>query len=47
VVLVATACTVDRAATAERRAHLRQQRGWRVAPVVQREEPQPHAGAQE
>jgi N-methylhydantoinase B len=47
VVLVATACTVDRAATAERRAHLRQQRGWRVAPVVQREEPQPQAGAQE
>jgi N-methylhydantoinase B len=47
VVLAATACTVDRAATAERRAHLRQQRGWRVAPVVQREEPQPQAGAQE
>ena len=47
VVLAAAACTVDLAATAERRAHLRQQRGWRVAPVVQREEPQPQAGAQE
>ena len=47
VVLAATASTVDRAATAERRAHLRQQRGWRVAPVVQREEPQPQAAAQE
>jgi N-methylhydantoinase B len=47
VVLAAAACTVDLAATAERRAHLRQKRGWRVAPVVQREEPQPQAGAQE
>ena len=47
VVLAAAACTVDLAATAERRAHLRQQRGWRVAPVVQREEPQPQAAAQE
>ncbi|HEU0158165.1 MAG TPA: hydantoinase B/oxoprolinase family protein [Hyphomicrobiaceae bacterium] len=47
VLLDATAASVDLAATAERRAQLRQQRGWRVTPVVQREEPQPQAAAQE
>jgi N-methylhydantoinase B len=47
VVIDRTAWAVDPAATAERRARLRKQRGWRVAPAVQREDPSPRAGAEE
>jgi N-methylhydantoinase B len=47
VVLDTKAWAVDRAATAERRQRLRARRGWRVAPVVQREDPLPQSGAQE
>jgi N-methylhydantoinase B len=47
VVLDTKAWVVDRAATAERRARLRERRGWRVAPVVQRQDALPQSGAQE
>jgi N-methylhydantoinase B len=47
VVIDTTAWAVDPVLTAERRARLRSQRGWRVAPAVQREDPWPRAGAEE
>jgi N-methylhydantoinase B len=47
VVIDPTAWAVDPAATAERRARLRNERGWRVAPAVQRVDPVPRAPGEE
>jgi N-methylhydantoinase B len=47
VVIDPTAWAVDPAATAERRARLRNERGWRVPPAVQREDPVPRAPGEE